>query len=82
MSHLEAPKQHIEVVGSHVETYKDSDGNNQQRTVKDIFFTLDISHLVSQGWSQIACVPEKGKDPKTYREALEEYCKSTNMLKE
>jgi hypothetical protein len=82
MSHLEAPKQNIHVTGTHQETYNDSDGNEKTKTVTDIDFIVDISHLVSQGWSQIACVPEEGKESKSYRDTLEEYCRSKNLLKE
>ena len=82
MSHLESPKQHIVVRGTHERTYTDSEGNSKTETVTDISFIIDISHLVCLGWSQIACVPEEGKQSKTFRETLEEYCKSTNLLKE
>lgn len=85
MSHLESPKQHIHVLGTHVETkrVKTKKGHRtERRTVTDISFTIDVTAFVSKGWSQIACVPEQGKASKSYRETLEEYCRSKNYLKE
>jgi hypothetical protein len=41
-----------------------------------------VPKINNLGWSQICCVPEKGKESKPYKEALAEYCKSENMLKE
>jgi hypothetical protein len=86
MSHLDSPKQYIQVSGTHKETRRVSNGKGgtrtETRTVTDISFTIDVTAFVSNGWSQIACVPEKNKESKSYRETLEEYSNSKNLLKE
>jgi hypothetical protein len=53
MSHLESPKQFINVLGTHQETHvvRDAQGNQrtETKTVTDISFKVDVTAFVSKG---------------------------------
>ena len=81
LSHLKPHRQYIEIVGSHKEYVSTEDGSVIVTKVLDIFIRIDITALLP-GWERMTCVPEKDCEGQSFKETLEEYCLSTNPLKE
>ncbi|KAJ3343441.1 hypothetical protein HDU91_000379 [Kappamyces sp. JEL0680] len=89
MCNLSNPRKVVRCAGTHTETRHhtsvDKDGNTHhhtdQVTVTDFEFSLDLSGYIA-GWSQIACEATNGHPQKSFNDTLEEYCQSTNKLKE
>jgi hypothetical protein len=89
MSHLEAPKQFIQIHGWHTEHRTRTvrrDRRTQTETytvtVTDFQFQLDMSHYISPGWSRIMSVPKKDEPVLSFERTLKEYCMSKSILKQ
>jgi hypothetical protein len=51
-------------------------------TVTDFDIQIDLSQYISKGWSSIACQPEKGETPMNFKDTLQGFCNSKNVMKE
>ncbi|KAL2912194.1 hypothetical protein HK105_206293 [Polyrhizophydium stewartii] len=84
------PRMRIKIKGTHEETRyvseTKSDGTTttttKRETVADFDISLDVTHHVCDFWSRIVCVPKRNHDPMTLRETIEDFTRSSNILKE